>query len=86
MTIGVKNTNISLMSTVTIPKIKYEDLKKKAEAYEYIFKLIERDIFSSPPKRDVKEIMADFKKTGRYNPKFLKSLERGLARSPYFRK
>ncbi len=74
------------MSTVTIPKIKYEELKKKAEAYEYIFKLVQSDLFGAPPTRSSKEVVAEFKKTGRYNLKFLKSLKEGLARSSYFKK
>ncbi|MBI3589535.1 MAG: hypothetical protein HY093_03970 [Candidatus Liptonbacteria bacterium] len=74
------------MLTVTIPKTKYEELKKKASAYEHIFRLIEGDLLGAPPTRSAKEIMAEFKKTSRYNPKFLKSLKRGLARSAYFKK
>lgn len=74
------------MSTVTIPKTKYEDLKKKADAYEHIAALIERDLFSPPPTKNAAKIIGAFAKTGKYNTAFLASLKKGLARSSYFRK
>lgn len=40
----------------------------------------------SPPKSSVVEIMADFRKTGKYSSDFLRDLEEGLKRSDYFTK
>lgn len=73
------------MGTVTIPKTKYQELKKKAGAYEYILRFVQGEFFSAPPTRDAKKIISELKKTGRYNQKFLESIKRGLARSSYFR-
>lgn len=73
------------MSTVTIPSTKYKELKTKADAYEQIARFFEISFFSSPPKKSASKIIGEFKKTKKYNSKFLKSLEKGLARSPYFR-
>lgn len=75
-----------LMSTVTIPKAKYIELKKKAEVYEYISRLVEGDLFGPPSTRSAAKVLNEFKKMGRYNTRFLASLKRGLARSPYFKK
>lgn len=74
------------MSTITLPKNEYQDLKKKARAYELILNVIEKDFFSPPPTRDSKKIVSEFKKTGLYNEKFIESLKRGLDRSSYFKK
>ena len=72
------------MSTVTISKKEYQELIEKKLRYEYLREIIEEDIFSSPP-RDIKEILSAFKKTKKYNQKFLKNLEKGLNRSSYFK-
>ncbi len=72
------------MATITIPKIEYETLKKKATLYEHIRRMMERDIFTSPPTKNIKEIVGAFTKTKRYNKAFLESLEKGLKRSSYF--
>jgi len=74
------------MVTITIPKKEYQKLIEKALRYEYLRQLMEEDIFASPPVRDIKKIIKEFKKTNLYNAKFLKSLERGLKHSPYFKK
>ena len=74
------------MSTVTIPKIQYQELKKKAEAYEYISRIVEGSFFTSPSVKSAKTILSEFKKTGKYNAIFLKSLKNGLRRSSYFTK
>lgn len=73
------------MQTVTIPKKEYEDLIEKKLRYEYLHRIIEEDIFSPPPTRNIKEVINAFKKTGMYNQKFLDSLEKGLNRSSYFK-
>lgn len=74
------------MATITIPKREYQRLIEKAFRYEYLRQIMEEDIFTLPPVRDVKRIIREFKKTNLYNEKFLKSLEQGLKRSSYFRK
>ncbi len=74
------------MSTITIPKTKYEDLKKKAMAYEYIARLIEQDFFAPPPTKNITKVIKELENSGRYTPDFLRSVKRGLERSSYFRK
>ena len=73
------------MSTITISKKEYQELIEKKFRYDYLRQIIEEDIFSSPPTLDIKEILTAFKKTKKYNQKFLKSLEKGLNRSSYFK-
>lgn len=75
------------MEVVTIPKKEYQRLVERALRYEYLKKLIkeEEDIFSPPP-RNIKEIIREFKEIGIYSPEFIKDLERGLKRSSYFQK
>ena len=72
------------MATITIPKIEYETLKKKATLYEHIRKMMERDIFAPPPTKNIKEVVDSFAKTKRYNKAFLESFKKGLERSSYF--
>lgn len=74
------------MSTITIPKIKYQDIKKKADAYELIMGILEKDFFAAPPTTDRKKIISEFKKTGLYKNEFIESLKKGLSRSSYFSK
>jgi DNA polymerase III delta prime subunit len=74
------------MVTVTIPKRKYEELLEKAMRYEYVRHVLKDDIFSSPPTRDKRKILDEFEKSGKYNKKFLESLEKGMSRSSYFKK
>ncbi len=73
------------MQTVTISKKEYEELIEKKLRYEYLRQIIESDIFSPPPTKDIKEIINAFKKTGLYNQKFIGSLKKGLMRSSYFK-
>ena len=73
------------MSTVTISKTKYEALKRRAEAYDRIITVAQEDAFSPPPTRDRKEILREFRATKKYSVAFLKSLEKGLSRSSYFK-
>ncbi|MFH1170612.1 MAG: hypothetical protein V1704_03580 [Candidatus Vogelbacteria bacterium] len=73
------------MSTITLPRIEYQELKKKAAMFERIVELAEKDnLFSPPPIRSRRQIVSAFKKTKKYNPAFLQSLNRGLKRSDYF--
>jgi len=74
------------MSTITISKKEYGDLIEKKLRYDYMQQLMKENIFSSPPTKNIKEIISDFQKTNRYNKNFIKSLEKGLSRSSYFRK
>jgi len=74
------------MVTVTIPKKEYQHLLDKALRYEYLRQILEEDIFASPPTKNTKEIIREFKKTNLYNQEFLASLEGGIKRSSYFRK
>lgn len=74
------------MATVTISQKEYQKLIEKALRYEYLRQIMREDIFALPPVCNIKKIIEEFKKTRLYNEKFLKSLERGLKRSNYFRK
>lgn len=73
------------MQTVTISKKEYEELIEKKLRYEYLHQIIESDIFSPPPTKDIKEIIGAFKKTGIYNQQFIDSLKKGLKRSVHFK-
>lgn len=73
------------MQTVTISKKEYEELIEKKLRYEYLHQIIESDIFSPPPTKDIKEIIGAFKKTGIYNQEFIDSLKKGLKRSVHFK-
>lgn len=72
------------MSTITIPKTKYQDIKKKADSYELILSILEKDFFAMPPMKDSKKIIGEFKKTGLYKKEFIEGLKKGLSRSSYF--
>lgn len=74
------------MDRITIAKNEYERLIEAKLKYEYLRQVIEEDIFSPPPIKNIKEVVKAFKETGEYNSEFLKSLERGLKRSSYFRR
>ncbi len=73
------------MAKVAISKKEYQDLLDKKLRYDYLKELLKEDIFSPPPIKNIKVTIKAFKETGRYNEKFLKSLERGLKRSSHFR-
>lgn len=73
------------MQTVTISKKEYDELIDKKLRYEYLHQIIEGDIFSHPPTKDINKIVNAFKKTGLYNQKFTESLEKGLKRSAFFK-
>ncbi|MDO9288000.1 MAG: hypothetical protein Q7T83_04350 [Thermodesulfovibrionales bacterium] len=73
------------MQTVTISKKEYEELVEKKLRYEHLHQIIEEDIFSPPPTKNIKEITKAFQKTGLYNQRFIDSLEKGLKRSAYFK-
>jgi len=73
------------MSTVTISKTRYDILKRRAAAYDKIIATAREDVFSPPPTRDRKEVMREFRATKKYSAAFLKSLEKGLSHSSYFK-
>lgn len=73
------------MSSITISKREYEKLLEKKMRYDYLRSILEEDFFSPPKTRDSKIILKAFKETKRYSSNFLKSLERGLKRSSYFK-
>jgi len=75
---------IKYMVTITIPKKEYQRLLDKAFRYEYLRGVLEEDLLASP-QRNSKVIIKEFRKTKQYNQKFLKSLEKGLKRSSYFK-
>lgn len=73
---------------VTIAKEKYQELLEKAHRFEIIQKLAfdAEDFFQEPVTRNMSAIIRAMGKTGRYSKSFLKSLEGGLKKSPYFSK
>ncbi len=64
------------MQTVTISKKEYKELIEKKLRYEYLHQIIEEDIFSPPPIKDIKELIKAFQKTGLYNQRFIDSLKK----------
>lgn len=72
------------MKSVTIPQTEYENLKARAVAYERVVAALENPFSLTPPEKSKKKILAEFKKTNKYDKEFLTSLEKGLARSTYF--
>ena len=73
------------MSNVTITKKEYKELLNKKLRYEYLRYMLENNVFSPPPTKSRKAILADLKSTKIYDAKFLGSVARGLKRSTYFR-
>lgn len=74
------------MQTVTIAKNEYRELLDKKLRYEYLRQImLGQDIFKAPPTRKSRDVIRDFKATGKYNQKFIESLARGLKRSSYFK-
>jgi hypothetical protein len=71
-------------STITIPKKEYQQLAEKALRFDSMCEIVENDLFSPPPTKDVEHIMRTFRNIGKYNKKFIEGLEKGLVRSLYF--
>ena len=65
------------MVTVTIPKIKYEQLKRQANAYRRFFAKFSEISIHEP----IQEIIENFRKRDLYTKQFLQSLEVGLRRA-----
>ena len=72
------------MTTVTLQKSEYEILKAQASAYERLLKSVAKESVAMPPTRSRSKVLSAFRKTGKYNKKFLASLNTGLKRSSYF--
>ena len=73
------------MDKVTVSKKEYQKLIDKALRYEYLRQILKEDFFSSPPTKDSKEVIKEFRDSGKYNKDFIKSLSIGLKRSSYFK-
>jgi len=43
-------------------------------------------VFEEPPVKDITRITTELAKSGKYNPKFITSIEKGLKKSRYFNK
>jgi len=74
------------MVTITLPKIEYINLKKRAEAFDKMVAGINPSIFFVPVEKSRKKIVSDFSKTKLYNKEFIKSLKKSLKRSSFFTK
>lgn len=70
------------MSTVTISKKEYAQLKSQAAAY----KKMAKSLFSAVVKDPIAEVVEDFEATGLYKQGFLKDLESGLRKSSYLKR
>jgi hypothetical protein len=70
------------MSTITISKKEYAQLKSQASAYRGMAK----NLFSAVINDPISEVAEDFKATGRYSRAFLKVLETGLRKSSYLKR
>jgi hypothetical protein len=71
------------METITISKTEYADLKRQAKVLRQLVTTMPNDVFL-PPVRSRKQVLKEFKKTGKYTAQFLKHLSKGLKRSNYF--
>ena len=73
------------MNTVTISKKEYETLLMSKYKYEYLKQILNNDLFTPPPTKNVDTIVKAFAETGTYNKEFLESLQKGLKRSSHFK-
>ena len=64
------------MQNITLPKTKYEVLKKKASLYEEVFKFIPEKIFGTESYSDNR--IKEFSKEDRLDKKTIKRLEKIL--------
>lgn len=72
------------MTTITLPKIEYLNLKERAEAFDKMVANINPAVFVLSTEKSRKKIISEFSKTKLYNKAFLESLNTGLKRSSYF--
>lgn len=73
-----------MSTTVTIPKIEYQRLQQAANRLEALRKVFTVTYFEVPPTKSAQAVIAELRKTKRYNPAFLRSLSRGLREARYF--
>ncbi len=68
------------MKKISVPASEFHKLQKQAKAYQNLTGRLFEFIIQNDP---ISEVLADFKKTNRYSPEFLKDLENGLRKSSY---
>ena len=73
-------------TSINLTKSEYIDLKSRADAYDRIISVAQREVSVTPPVRSAKKVMAEFRQADMYSQEFLKSLEQGLKRSSFFLK
>lgn len=73
--------------------IKEQGFANRSEFFRTLVRSVQRQsiplddfVFEEPPPRDAASVINDFRASGRYSEKFLKSLESGLRKSSYFSK
>lgn len=69
---------------VSIPVVEYQRLTGIAERYDRLKRAFTGSFFEEPTTTSKKEVIKEFKATGRYNADFLKSLSSGLKDSSFF--
>lgn len=67
------------MSFINIPKSKYRQLERQAK----ILRELRSRFFELALQDPIEEVVADFRRTGKYSKAFLKDLESGLRLSSY---
>lgn len=70
------------MVTITISKVKYEQLKRQAEAY----RRFAANFFEAAVRDPIGDITDDFRKTALYTEEFLHDLDAGLRKSSIAKK
>ena len=74
------------MTTVTISKIEYKELKQRADSFERLISTQERLARLAPPIRSRNEIIRQMNNTGRYNPlphRLSRQIQQGSAYERY---
>ena len=74
------------MVTVTMPKVEYISLKKKAESFDSMIAGINPSLLFVPLEKSRKKIISEFSKTKLYSKEFIKDIEKGMKRSSFFTK
>lgn len=73
------------MANITISQTEYHQLINKALRYEYLTNIVMEDVFAPPTTQNTKAIVDAFASTKQYSQSFLKSFEKALKRSKYFK-
>jgi len=68
-----------MRENVSLPKIEYLRLKRRATAYQRLM----RQVFESSLKDPIDEVVEDFRESNLYEDGFLRDLESGLRKSSY---